>query len=75
VLASREVDNERGVILEEIAMHDDDPSDSVHDTFAELIWPADPLGRPVLGSVASIDQESTARCLRFSGASFVGVSS
>jgi predicted Zn-dependent peptidase len=58
VLASKEVDNERGVILEEIAMHDDDPGDSVHDTFAELIWPGDPLGRPVLGSVASIQAMS-----------------
>jgi len=54
VLASKEVDNERGVILEEIAMHDDDPGDSVHDTFADLVWPDDPLGRPVLGSVDSI---------------------
>lgn len=58
VLATREVDNERGVILEEIAMHDDDPGDSVHDTFAELIWPTDPLGRPVLGSIASIEAMS-----------------
>jgi predicted Zn-dependent peptidase len=54
VLASKEVDNERGVILEEIAMHDDDPGDSVHDSFADLVWPTDPLGRPVLGSVSSI---------------------
>jgi predicted Zn-dependent peptidase len=58
VLSAKEVDNERGVILEEIAMHDDDPGDSVHDTFAELIWPSDPLGRPVLGSVASIEAMS-----------------
>jgi predicted Zn-dependent peptidase len=58
LLASKEVDNERGVILEEIAMHDDDPGDSVHDTFAELIWPTDPLGRPVLGSVESIQAMS-----------------
>jgi len=55
VLTSREVDNERGVILEEIAMHEDDPGDSVHDVFAELVWPSDPLGRPVLGSVESIE--------------------
>jgi predicted Zn-dependent peptidase len=54
VLASKEVDNERGVILEEIAMHDDDPGDQVHDVFADLVWPADPLGRPVLGSVETI---------------------
>lgn len=58
VLASKEVDNERGVILEEIAMHEDDPGDSVHDIFADLIWPTDPLGRPVLGSVASIEAMS-----------------
>jgi predicted Zn-dependent peptidase len=55
VLASKEVDNERGVILEEIAMHDDDPTDAVHDAFAELVWPRAPLGRPVLGTVASIE--------------------
>jgi len=54
LLASKEVDNERGVILEEIAMHDDDPGDSVHDDFASLVWPADPLGRPVLGTVETI---------------------
>jgi predicted Zn-dependent peptidase len=54
VLSSKEVDNERGVILEEIAMHDDDPGDSVHDDFASLVWPTDPLGRPVLGTIESI---------------------
>jgi predicted Zn-dependent peptidase len=58
LLASREVDNERGVILEEIAMHDDDPGDAVHDLFAGLVWPALPLGRPVLGSVESIQAMS-----------------
>ena len=58
LLASREVDNERGVILEEIAMHDDDPGDAVHDLFAGLVWPAMPLGRPVLGSVESIQAMS-----------------
>jgi predicted Zn-dependent peptidase len=54
VLSTKEVDNERGVILEEIAMHDDDPGDCVHDTFTDLVWPTDPLGRPVLGTVESI---------------------
>ncbi len=54
LLASPDVDSERGVILEEIAMHDDDPTDAVHDAFAEAIWPGAPLGRPVLGTVDSI---------------------
>ena len=55
LLASSDVDNERGVILEEIAMHDDDPGDAVHDAFAEVVWPGTSLGRPVLGSIASIE--------------------
>jgi predicted Zn-dependent peptidase len=55
LLATPDIDNERGVILEEIAMHDDDPSDAVHDTFAEIVWPGTSLGRPVLGSVDSIN--------------------
>ena len=54
VIAAHEVENERGVILEEIAMHDDDPGDCVHDEFAKLIWPDEPLGRPVVGSTSSI---------------------
>ncbi|HET7531312.1 MAG TPA: pitrilysin family protein [Mycobacteriales bacterium] len=55
VLAGRDVDSERGVILEEIAMHDDDPGDAVHDAFAGAVWPDTPLGRSVLGSVESIE--------------------
>ncbi|HEY8114136.1 MAG TPA: pitrilysin family protein [Actinomycetes bacterium] len=50
-----DVDNERGVILEEIAMHDDDPGDMVHDTFAQALLGDSPLGRPILGTVTSIE--------------------
>jgi predicted Zn-dependent peptidase len=49
---------ERGVILEEIAMHDDDPGDVVHDMFASSIFGDTPLGRPILGTVDSIDSLS-----------------
>jgi predicted Zn-dependent peptidase len=54
LIAASDVDSERGVILEEIAMHDDDPSDSVHDVFAQQMWGDSPLGRPILGTVDSI---------------------
>lgn len=50
---------ERGVILEEIAMHEDDPGDVVHDSFAKTVLGDTPLGRPILGSAGSI--ESLAR--------------
>ncbi len=55
LIAAGDVESERGVILEEIAMHDDDPSDAVHDVFAQQMWGDSPLGRPILGTVDSIN--------------------
>jgi predicted Zn-dependent peptidase len=54
LLRGEDVENERGVILEEIAMHDDDPGDVVHDEFAKALLGDLPLGRPILGTVSSI---------------------
>jgi len=44
-----EIDSERQVVLEEIAMYEDEPSDRVHDVFAEALFGSSPLGRRVLG--------------------------
>ncbi|HEY0119790.1 MAG TPA: pitrilysin family protein [Cellulomonas sp.] len=49
-----ELETERGVILEELAMNDDDPSDVVHDEFAAVVLGAHPLGRPIGGTPATI---------------------
>jgi len=49
-----DVEAEREVILDEIAMHDDDPDDVVHNLFTEQAWGGTPLGRPVAGTVDSI---------------------
>ncbi len=54
LLAERDVEVERGVILEEIAMHDDEPDDEVHDLLAEAIYGSHPLGRQVSGTARSI---------------------
>jgi predicted Zn-dependent peptidase len=45
-----DVDSEREVVLEEIAMVDDNPQDLVHDLAAEAVFGGHPLGRPVIGS-------------------------
>ncbi len=58
IVSSADVDSERGVILEEIAMHDDDPTDLVHEAFTQQIFASSPLGRPVLGTVDSIESLS-----------------
>jgi predicted Zn-dependent peptidase len=56
LVAPEDVDAERDVVLEEISMRDDDPSDAIHDEFSSTIWGDTPLGRPVLGTVQSITQ-------------------
>jgi predicted Zn-dependent peptidase len=53
-LTSQDVESERGVILEELAMNEDDPSDVVHERFAELVMPDHELGRPIGGTPDTI---------------------
>jgi predicted Zn-dependent peptidase len=55
LIEPKDVDAERGVILEEIAMNDDDPTDTVHEAFAAQLFGDTPLGRPILGTVNSIN--------------------
>jgi predicted Zn-dependent peptidase len=55
LIEPRDVDAERNVVLEEIAMNDDDPADSVHEAFTTQLFGDTPLGRPVLGTVDSIN--------------------
>jgi predicted Zn-dependent peptidase len=52
--AESDVDMERSVVLEEIAMRDDDPEDLLHETFVSTILGDHALGLPVLGTEKSI---------------------
>ena len=54
VLDPADVETERGVILEEIAMHEDEPGDEVHDVFTEAVFGSHPLGRLVSGTEETI---------------------
>ena len=58
IVSALDVDAERKVVLEEIAMRDDDPSDLVHDLYAETYYGDTQLGRPILGTVDSIKSMS-----------------
>jgi predicted Zn-dependent peptidase len=55
LIEAKDVDAERSVILEEIAMNEDDPSDTVHEAFAAQLFGDTPLGRPILGTAESIN--------------------
>jgi predicted Zn-dependent peptidase len=54
VIAEADVELERGVILEEIAMHDDEPGEEVHDLLAEALYGTHPLGRLISGTAETI---------------------
>ena len=62
--ARQEIDSEREVILEEIAMYEDDPQEKVFDTFGEAVFGQDPLGRAIIGRaevIASTPPEDIAQ--------------
>jgi predicted Zn-dependent peptidase len=54
LIAPKDVDAERNVVLEEIAMNEDDPTDTVHEAFTAKLFGDTPLGHPILGTTDSI---------------------
>ena len=53
-----EIDSERHVVLEEINMNEDDPTDVAHEEFVEAMWAGHDLAPPILGTKASITEMS-----------------
>jgi predicted Zn-dependent peptidase len=71
-----EMDSERDVVLEEIAMYEDEPSDKVHDVLSAAIFPDHPLGRPVIGrrdviSSLTLDEVAAYHGSRYASSSIV----
>src|SRR5215468_3735798 len=65
VLTGADVETERGVILEEIAMHDDEPAEEVHDLLTSAVYGDHPLGRLISGTADTVSPMSRAQILRF----------
>lgn len=60
-----DVDVERGVILEELAMNEDDPGDVAHERFCEAVLAGSPLARPIGGTPDEIKAVSRERILDY----------
>jgi predicted Zn-dependent peptidase len=63
VFASEDIERERGVILEEIKIDEDNPEILVSELFTQSFWKDHPLGKPILGTsktVARLDQQTLA---------------
>jgi predicted Zn-dependent peptidase len=67
-----DVDSEREVVLEEIAMVDDNPQDLVHDLAAEAVFGRHPLGRPVIGRADVISTVSPRALRSYHVGAYVG---
>lgn len=61
----KEIERERGVILQEINMYEDNPMMSVEDLFEEVTFRGHPLGRNIAGPKAVIKRVKRADLLRF----------
>ena len=54
VFAATDITRERGVVLEEIKMDEDNPDYLVHEIFTQSFWKDHALGRPILGTKATV---------------------
>jgi predicted Zn-dependent peptidase len=63
-----DLDSEREVVLEEIAMYEDTPQDLVHDLIGEAVFGGHPLGRPVIGTAAVLSSVSRRTLRSYHGA-------
>jgi predicted Zn-dependent peptidase len=67
-----DVDSEREVVLEEIAMVEDNPQDLVHDLAGEAVFGTHPLGRPVIGRAEVIASVGRRAIRSFHRGAYVG---
>ena len=67
-----DIEKERRVILQEIAMIEDNPEESIHDQFANGLWDEHPLGKPVLGTRATVAEMNRQQMLNFMSERYVG---
>src|ERR1700743_745069 len=63
--ASGDIERERGVILEEIKIDEDNPDILVHELFTQNFWKDHPLGKPILGTSATVARLDKQRLLDY----------
>jgi predicted Zn-dependent peptidase len=66
-----ELDQERQIVLEEIAMYEDDPQDKVFDVLGEAVFGDHPLGRAIIGRAPVVADTPAAGLAAFHGARYV----
>jgi len=72
VFATDEITRERGVILEEIKMDEDNPDYLVHEIFTQAFWKDHPLGKPILGTKETVRRFERETLCNYYGQKFHG---
>ncbi len=72
VFAEQDILRERGVILEEIKMDEDNPDYLVHEIFTQNFWKGHPLGKPILGTKETVGRLEQAKLFGYYGDRFRG---
>src|SRR3954454_16780362 len=67
-----DIDSERQVVIEEIAMYEDEPQDKVHDVVAGAVFGDHPLGRPIIGRADVVSSVPTPDIAAWHDARYVG---
>jgi predicted Zn-dependent peptidase len=65
VFPDKQIERERGVILEEMAMYYDSPEDAIQDDFDELVFPGHALGGNILGTTETVESFTREDLQRF----------
>ena len=72
LFAATDIERERGVILEEIKIDEDNPDILVHELFTQSFWKDHPLGMPILGTNASVTRLDQANLFDYHNTRFQG---
>jgi predicted Zn-dependent peptidase len=72
IFASTDIERERGVILEEIKIDEDNPDVLVHELFTQSFWKDHPLGKPILGTSATVARLDQPKLLDYHTGRFHG---
>ncbi|MGB6194550.1 MAG: pitrilysin family protein [Terracidiphilus sp.] len=68
---SNDIERERGVILEEIKIDEDNPDVLVHELFTQNFWKDHPLGKPILGTTATVGKLDQEKLFDYHGGRFL----
>ena len=67
-----DIERERGVILEEIKIDEDNPDVLVHELFTQSFWKGHPLGKPILGTTETVGRLGQQQLFDYHGDRFLG---